>query len=224
MLPDPLIATNADYADALITARRAKNLLILLLLLMVLGQLALFFTARFTNLVIPGPIPSVNDVTAAAATQSVASDWVNQLRYLVGLTQFLGMALSFVLTGVLLLTVLMAIVRQLVGVGRLTSAFVWSLLLIVLLFPWQAFLNNAGMTLTEFKVPGILYTWPELVKTAKFANDAPLPYVVLKWARFVAFPLIAVIILLAVQVKSNRGLRQALGGDIDDVLPPTHEV
>jgi hypothetical protein len=31
------------------------------------------------------------------------------------------------------------------------------------------------------------------------------------WARFVGFPVLAVIILLAVQTKSSRGLKQAMG-------------
>ena len=35
----------------------------------------------------------------------------------------------------------------------------------------------------------------------------------IKWMRFVAAPLTAVIILLVIQVKSGRGLRQALGDD-----------
>src|SRR2546422_273983 len=45
------IATAADYADAMMTARKAKNLLFLLLLVMLVTQLALFFVARFTTVV-----------------------------------------------------------------------------------------------------------------------------------------------------------------------------
>src|SRR5688572_32827768 len=44
-MADP-IATAADYADAIMTARRAKNTLFLLLLLILLAQLALFFLGR----------------------------------------------------------------------------------------------------------------------------------------------------------------------------------
>ena len=42
-------------------------------------------------------------------------------------------------------------------------------------------------------------------------GNAEMAQLVLKWSRFVVFPIIAVLILLAIQVKSNRGLRQALG-------------
>src|SRR5690606_19841232 len=41
------IATAADYADAMITARRAKNWLFGILLLILLAQLAIFFTVAF---------------------------------------------------------------------------------------------------------------------------------------------------------------------------------
>src|SRR5687767_10687633 len=47
------IATAADYADAMMIARRAKNWLFLLLLLFLLAQLAIFFVARYTNHVFP---------------------------------------------------------------------------------------------------------------------------------------------------------------------------
>jgi hypothetical protein len=33
----------------------------------------------------------------------------------------------------------------------------------------------------------------------------------LRWARFVGFPVLAIIVLLIVQAKSSRGLRAALG-------------
>ena len=41
------IAVAADYADAMMTARKAKNVLFLLLLLVLLTQLALFFLLKF---------------------------------------------------------------------------------------------------------------------------------------------------------------------------------
>ena len=85
----------------------------------------------------------------------------------------------------------------------------------VLLFPWQAFLNNVAFDRPEFKIPGVLYTWDEVRLFAKFGMDHDHPIslaqLILQWARFVAFPVISVLILLAIQIKSNRGLRQALG-------------
>lgn len=214
-MPDSAIATAADYADALITARRAKNVLVLLLLLMLLAQLAIFFTARYTNLT------SATVVTTSATTAPTTADvaavgpnqWFEKLQYVIGLTDFLGVTLSIVLAFVVLLLVQIMLVGRLIGVARVTSAFIWALVLIVLLFPWQAFLNNVAFDRPEFKIPGVLYTWDELRTFAKFGMDKalPLPQLILQWARWVAFPVISVLILLAIQIKSNRGLRQALG-------------
>ena len=231
MTHDPSIALAADYSDALITARRAKNLLVLLVLLMLLGQLALFFTAKYTNVIpvqsSPTAVSIGQGVDAAMASTmpdmpvvqpTTSAKSIELLQYFVALTEFLGITLSVVLSVSLLLLVMVMLVGRLVGVSRLVSAFMWSLILIVLLFPWQAFLADAHFA-SDFKIPGVLYTWAELVRFAKLGVSGPveLKLLILHWGRFVAFPVITVIITIMIQVKSNRGLREALG-EVDAVM------
>jgi hypothetical protein len=136
----------------------------------------------------------------------------------VGLTGFLGITLAIVLSVVVLLLTMIMLVGRLVGVSRVTGAFIWSIVLIVLLFPWQAFLADAHFA-SDFKIPGVLYTWAELVKFAKVGVNGDRPDIkilILHWGRFVAFPLLTLIITLVIQVKSNRGLREALG-EVDSI-------
>jgi hypothetical protein len=190
-MPDPF-AKAADYADALITARRAKNWLFLLLLLTLLIQLGVFLAARYTQMII-------------APTTNRAIEPRQVLRYLVGFSDFAGIALAIVLSIVLVLIVQIMLVGRTLGVSRLTAAFIWSLVLIVLVFPWQAFLDSY-----VFKIPGALYTWDELIGGAKF-SAANFAEATLHWSRFVAFPVVALILLFAVQVQSTRGLKMALG-------------
>jgi len=199
---DPAIATAADYADAMYTARRAKNLLVLLIFVMLLIQLGLFFVARYTDYVIASP-----------TTTRPTPLWIDWLQYLVGASAFLGVILAIVLGFVLLLIVNIMLVGRLIGVARTTSAYIWCLLLLVLLFPWQAFLSDATFVNPNFKIPGVLYTWNELMTMAKFGfgKTADLPELILRWARFVVFPVVAIILVLGIQIKSNRGLRQAFG-------------
>lgn len=211
------IATAADYADAMMTARRAKNWLFLILLLMLLVQLSLFFVARYTNLIIPADPPVA--ATTEPATRPAVSTGVDKLHYISGVSTFLGTILPPLLAAVLLLIVNIMLIGRLIGVARVTSAFVWCLVLVVLLFPWQAFLNNATFTAVDFKIPGVLYTWDELILTARF-QPARWEEAVLKWARFVVFPVVALLLLLVIQVKSNRGLRQALGEAPPDAVEP----
>lgn len=208
MTPDRAIETAADYADALTVSRTAKNVLVLILLLLLLAQITLFFLVRFeaVNLDRPGGV---------VPTTQPSTDWRQLLHYTIGITAFLGVTLSVVLCLVLLLIVNIMLVGRLVGAGGVTSAYIWSLLLLVMLFPWQAFLNHVGLTPDQatFKIPGVLYTFYELADPevgARFTTGA-IPIAILKWSRFVVFPLVAVIMLLGIQIKSGRGLRQALG-------------
>lgn len=229
-MADTAIATAADYADAMLVARRAKSTLVLLLVVALLAQLALFFTARYTDALFEPARPGVAAAAAtlpaggveAPATQPVTAvmpgavaprnKLVDLLHYVVGGTGFLGVTLSIVLSFVLLLLVKIMLVGRLIGVARVTSAYCWCLLLVMLLFPWQAFLQTHDFGSRAFMIPGVLYTWDELLAFARFPTD-DLATAILKWARFVGWPVVAVLILMVIQVKSNRGLRQALGED-----------
>lgn len=257
------IAVAADYADAMMTARRAKNWLFILLLLVLLIQLAIFFLLRFNVLRIDGdagatvPTGIDVDVNAGATTQTadgttrpagggvdlnVKTDddvdvdvetrtanfgVADVLRYVIPVTDFVGITLVVVLAIVLLLIVTIMLVGRLIGVSHVTSAFVWCVLLAAMMFPWQAFLLGSYRPARSadtspgahdarrdadppFKIPGALYTWEELRRDYDFRHDNPAQ-AVLKWARFAGFPIVALLLLLMVQAKSSRGLKYALG-------------
>ena len=204
-MTDRSLATSADYADALLVARRAKNLLFLLILLMLLGQIALFFTARYTSLI------AVDAATTKPASREL-------LHYVSGIVLFLGTILPILLSMVLLLIVHIMLVGRLIGVARVTGAFLACLLLVLLMFPWQIFFGMTSSP-TDFRVPGVLFTWHDLVSNAKFHGDMNVN--VVKWARFFVMPVVAAVLLLMVQIKSNRGLRQALGEDAPEITTTT---
>ena len=199
------IATSADYADALLVARRGKHLLFLLLLLMLMGQIAVFFVARYTTVIVSTSTAApVATTMPAAPTRTVVA-----LNYFTSAMTFFGMILPILYAFDLLLILNIMLVGRLLGLARTTSAFLWCLLLILLLFPFQAFFGGSTDPM-DFRLPGVLYTWDELVRYAKFPTD-DLHIAVLKWTRFLAAPIFAILLLSAVQIKSNRGLRQALG-------------
>lgn len=236
------IAVAADYADAMMTARRAKNWLFILLLLVLLTQLTIFFLLRFHVLRLNGDVtvtvPTGVEATTQAAdgttqpaapatTESRTFDVGDLLRYVIPVTDFLGVTLVVVMAVVLLLIVMIMLVGRLIGVSHVTSAFIWCVLLAVMVFPWQAFLlgsyraarpaspGEADMAPhhdadPQFKIPGALYTWEELRRDYNFDNQSGLQDA-LKWARFAGFPILALLLLLMVQAKSSRGLKYALG-------------
>ena len=222
------IATAADYADAMITARRAKNWLFLILLLMLLVQVGSFFALRTQHYVEPGlalAIPTTPPTTAEAVPPPILSSevaaaeprWVQAIRYATAIINFLGIALVLVLAVVLLLVVKIMLVGRLIGVSRVTSAFIWCIVLAVILFPWQAYLANHGAAAIDFQIPGVLFTWADL-QHANF-QPASTSEAILKWSRFVVYPIIAILLLLLVQGSSSRGIRAALGeaeGELGD--------
>jgi hypothetical protein len=194
------LAASADYSDALVAARNAKNKLFLVLCLILIFELAIFFAARYSEVLI--------------TSTGTKPHWAVFLKYIINPLTLLGFGLTVILASVLLLTLLVMVIGRLVGVARITSAYLWCIVLGILMFPWQGFLYFPGIGDSDFRIPGVLYTWGELVKDAKFNITGPhldASAVALKWARFVAFPFVALLILLVVQARSRRGLRQALG-------------
>jgi hypothetical protein len=244
------LAVAADYADALMTARRAKNWLFLLLALILLAQLAAFFLVKFNIFHLNDTVavsssntsvsqPSASDAAAsqpAGASTVTTSKFANTrvgdiLRYVIPVLDFLGVILSITLSIVLLLLAGIMLVGRLIGVSHVTSAFIWSVVLALMLFPWQAFLISGGnyyvtpgtsaadSSITwdapeqpAFKIPGVLYTYPELRQdTQRMSQSLKTPEAVVKWARYAAFPIVALLLLLLVQGGSARGLKFALG-------------
>jgi hypothetical protein len=228
------IATAADYADAMMIARRAKNWFFLFLLLFLLAQLAIFFVARYTKFVFadaPDSQPSLAQTDPAVASTQAAvvpstravspgnASLISQtLMYLTAIIDFLGIVLIIVLWITLLLVINIMLVGRLIGLAHVTSAWIVCVVLAVLLFPWQSFLQDPNFK-ADFKLPGVLYTWTELTHPtlgAKFdmggdAGSIRFEHRILRWARFVGFPVLSIIMLLFVQAKSSRGLRAALG-------------
>src|SRR5262249_18292157 len=155
--------------------------LILVLLVVLLAQLALFFTVRFSDVfdsyLVLHPAPqamSAVDATTQAVTQpspekrAFRSDMLHY--WLIAVADFLGVAGTIVLMLDLALMAGTMIVARVIGTAYATSAFIWSAVLLVLIFPWQAILNNVGYGETDFRVPGVLYTWNELVLYGKMAG------------------------------------------------------
>jgi hypothetical protein len=245
------LAVSADYADALLVARKAKTWLFLLLLLGLLAQIAIFLCVKF-NVVKVGAdgsgtvsVPKkVETSTSSASTEPTTHETSTStvrfetqekaittpsgknvttavFAWIINCIVFLGAIFSIVMVVVVLLIVLTMLVGRLLGVANTTSAFVWAVLLAVLMFPWQLFYspetsrdtmstNNADIRLDDYRFPGATYSWGELRQGVNFTGDQS-KIAVLRYARFVGYPIVALIILFMVQAKSGRGVKYALG-------------
>jgi hypothetical protein len=223
------LAVAADYADAMLVARRWKNLLFLLLMLFLLIQIGVFLGVRFYN----GSVVTLLPPTPNHPAPAGARDMTSAIEWLINFTGFLSIICVVVLCAVLLLIVGIMLVGRLIGISHVISAFVWCVVLAALLFPWQSLWNypladtaQTAPTPSEnievgprYGWPGALYTWPELVHRAHFATERGTA-AINGWARFVGWPVFALIVLFSVQIRSSRGLKYALGEtDVKAVVP-----
>ena len=157
--PYSLVAA-ADYADALLTARRAKTALCTLLFFLLGTGLTLFLMLRYTS--------SLRTITDGTVTDGTGQWRADLFRYVIGLMDIAGLVVPAVLVGTVLVVLLVQVVARTPGVGRTTSALVWAIVLLVLMFPWQAVLNNPAISndptvnAIGMKVPGVVYTWAEV--------------------------------------------------------------
>jgi len=191
-------------------ARRAKSVIALILLLMLIVQLGLFFLIRYD--VVP-----IAEATGATTQPTDATAKLGDVMHFVtGVSLLGGIRLGIVLAMLLMLIAHIMLVGRLIGVGKVTGSLVWCFILIVFLFPWQTFMNNVDMTNGDFRIPGVLWTWGELLSRVHFDSefkDDNWATVILSWFRFVGAPLAAIIITLLIQLKSNRGIKMAMGED-----------
>jgi hypothetical protein len=207
MSQERVVAIAADYADALLVTRRAQRSILLVLLLILLSQIGLFAVAHFTDLLKAGTV----------ATQP-AVNWSDWLGYATQASLYLAMIFGLLLVAVLFVTIHIMLVGRLIGVSYVTRAFTLAILLLLLLFPWQTILVTSELTKGDFVFPGVLFTWREVQGRVLGAHPTDMASQVLYWGRFVVMPLVAVVMLLVVQVRSGRGLKLALGEE--ELLPP----
>ena len=212
-----------QYRLAYASLRAAKNWFWWLMLLAVLINLGTYIAVRCWRVLDRSPgfrqdlaeLRIAQEPPAGPAAQpaqeqaetSVASEGFYQtLNALLPIAQTLGLVCSLLLVLSMLLSVSVALVGRLDGVGHLTSALVWSIVLAALFVPWEAAFPGVI-------VPGVLFGRGELiVKTAEVtwgAADVAWNDQVLHFARFVGYPLLALVLWLAVQVKYTRAFHQA---------------
>ena len=208
----PTTAAAAVYHDALSTARGFRTLCFLVLLLCLLGQIGTFFAAKYWP-DFPGREAGDAPVVAQVeSTEDLADDDIlpQALHMLAYATLWFGLVFSILLSLTLAFTTLVMLCGRTVGVDRVAKAFLWSLVLLLLLIPWQAVLSHPTIRGGPFHIPGVLWIWPELMENVPdFAGQEWLG-----WVRFVGWPVVALILLVVVYAASGGGIKRALGEDL----------
>lgn len=113
----------------------------------------------------------------------------------------LGLICALLLAISLATSLNIVLAGRLGGAGYLASAFVWSIVLAALLVPW-------AQLFTGVAIPGVLFDRAELIAKARHIESAVLVDQILFYARFIGYPVLALLIWLVIQLKYAAGFRQ----------------
>jgi hypothetical protein len=209
----------------MLTARTARTIFAFALMFILFLQIVLFILVHFTSKLDKHVTPDtlaptqINTVSNPSATQAAQTSTSAPrsfprllLKYIVGLSGYFGLIFSILISLMLLLLLNVMLIGRLIGVSHVTSAFILSLIILLLVFPWQAILNNQELTAVDWKVPGVLYNWDELAYHGHFENFGTGWF--RNWMRFLVIPIVTMVLVFTVLLKSSHGLRMALGEEI----------
>ncbi|MFA6133425.1 MAG: hypothetical protein WC869_05355 [Phycisphaerae bacterium] len=208
-----------EYGQAFGSVRSAKSIFLWLIMLMVVIQLAAFVLVDVGGVLDPlyavaapaaGSQPASVPATLPASSDHAAKFYEGLFLSILPVSSYLAFGLSLLLLVSLLVAVQLSLVGRLGGAAGLVSAFFWSVVLALLLTPWpQVF---AGWDL-----PSAMFNLNELISRAKSAktNWTTTPVEFLTrfgyYVRFVAFPLLAILLWLMVQLKFRAAERCMAG-------------
>jgi hypothetical protein len=185
----------SEYAEAFDSVRLAKNIFWLLIAAAIVVQLASFVLVQFV-----GVVEGANQIPGTDEPVASATGWYHALHWVLPAVKFIALASGLLLVLTLMFAVKLSLLERMGGVAGLMSAFFWSLVLFVLVVPWQDVLVDSFAS-------GALYSLGDLV-ASRNQMDHQWGGTILHYARFVAYPVVTVLVWVVVQLKFARGYRQ----------------
>lgn len=152
----------------------------------------------------------VKTIIPEAQTQETgtATMWEECFRWCLPAMKFFAFVSCLLVVLTLMFSVKLSIIGRLGGIGGFMSAFFWSLILLAMITPWQ-------QVLAATYASGALYNLGELTSQVArvkgtWGASAGVLEVTLFYARFAAYPIIAMLVWIAVMAKFSRGYKDSL--------------
>ena len=196
-----------EYAIAFRSIRAAKNLAAMLIILCILGQIGATVAVHFARVLDEPAAAAVPATQADAEPATQAGDsaldfetvCLGLLEHGLPVSQFAALVLCLLLVLMVMFAVKLSLVERIGGVAGFMSSFNWSLILLVLLVPWKPILDG-GLSC------GALFSYAELTTADSALGQSPRQIdQVFFYARFIAYPCLALLMCLIVQAKFARG-------------------
>ncbi len=143
--------------------------------------------------------------------------WATTYYIAVPVTQLLGLLAAASQAIIIFITLLVILIAQAPGVAHLTRSLNWAVILLFMVLPWQYFFPG-------FPVPGVLYSWQELLRTLAVVFLLPpghgLPYLqrLLIVVRYVLWPAMSLLVMLVTAERFRAGVRLAVGHPIQSLM------
>lgn len=236
-MPSP-VHPYSDYGVALRTLRSSRGWLGFLLLACVVWQFVgfslMFWTQQpYRNM---RPERASIEITHAPATSAavtveednffpgtpqshrlnVRNQWDTTYTMLVPVTQLAAVIAVSSQAIVVFITLLVVLVAQAPGVAQITRSLIWSILLLFMFLPWQYFAK-------DFPIPGVIYSYAELLRLIEphvTGQHVARFQTFLLYARFIAWPLIGLFVLLITAERFRAGIMIAIGHPLQSILQP----
>ncbi|GAH86266.1 unnamed protein product, partial [marine sediment metagenome] len=135
-----------------------------------------------------------------------ADVWYKVLGWALPFTRIVAVVCGMLTVITMMFAALLSLISGQGGIKCFFNAFFWSLLLFVAVLPWQTIIKGS-------LVSGAMYNLGELIRWSKDSIEPWAPQGTSVWqqspyyARFLAYPVLVLLIWIVVQVKFGRGFR-----------------
>jgi hypothetical protein len=154
--------------------------------------------------------------TAQSRQLNIRTQWDATYTMAVPVTQALGLMAATSQTIIVFLTLLVILMAHAPGVAQVTRSLIWTVLLAFMVFPWQSVFTQG------FPIPGIFWGYQEMtafIGPHVVAGEQIYGYQrFLVVARFILWPLLALLVLLITSERFRSGIMLAIGHPLQSMM------
>ncbi len=215
-----------QFAEALASLRRVRALLVTLIALCLLAQIGAFCFLQFASEGDSTPTnvdemivdsaeapdvalaaPPVKPVYRSAHELAVSEDVYEIMFWILSASKFIAILLAGLLMLTLMFSIKLGLLGQLGAPAGFMAGFYWSLLLVGMLVPWQQITRSEMACGATFNLAQFLDIARDGQTKWGAAQTGRLGYQVFFYARFIAYPAMALLVTLLASMGFARGYR-----------------
>lgn len=207
----PAVPMN-EFKTALASLRKARNFFMLIILIVLIFQIGVFFAVDKTDILSNAPavqeVPTSQPACGTKECKIPGEAWRKMFNWTLPASRYAAFFAAIMLTVTLGVGAHFSMLGpNSRGIHQMISAFLWSMVLVLLLAPWQKIMPAAGIASATFSL-GDIFVMQQKVSPQKLGY---LTY----YARFVAYPAIAVLVWCMVAAKFGKSCRKLTAQQAD---------